>query len=66
MFILLRLSGFRRFETRIRMIILLYPGISFTANNCTLVYLVDVAGARTTSDMFHDLYENNVAETLFR
>ena len=41
-------------------------GISFTANNCALVYLVDVAGARTTSDMFHDLYENNVAETLFR
>ena len=48
------------------MMILLYPGISFTANNCALVYLVDVAGARTTSDMFHDLYENNVAETLFR
>ena len=41
-------------------------GVSFTANNCALVYLVDVAGARTTSDMFHDLYENNIADTLFK
>ena len=41
-------------------------GTSFTANNCTLVYLVDEAGARTTTDTFHDLYENNIADTLFR
>ena len=30
-------------------------GISFTANNMALVYLLDDAGARSTSDMFHDL-----------
>ena len=41
-------------------------GTSFTANNCTLVYLVDEAGARTTTDTFHDLFENNIADTLFR
>ena len=41
-------------------------GISFTADNCTLVYLVDVAGARTTTEIFHDLYESNIADTLFR
>ena len=43
-----------------------FLGTSFTANNCTLVYLVDEAGARTTTDTFHDLYENNIADTLFR
>ena len=41
-------------------------GISFTADNCALVYLVDDGGARTTSDMFHDLYEANISDTLFR
>lgn len=44
----------------------MYPrGVSFTANNCALVYLLDQAGARTTSEMFHDLHENNVASALF-
>ena len=44
-----------------------YPkGISFTANNLALVYLLDEAGARTTSDTFHDLHGTNIVETLFR
>ena len=43
-----------------------YPrGISFTANNMALVYLLDEAGARSTSDMFHDLYATNITDTLF-
>ena len=41
-------------------------GISFTANNMALVYLLDEAGARSTSDMFHDLYATNIVDTLFR
>ena len=41
-------------------------GISFTANNMALVYLLDEAGARSTSDMFHDLYATQIAEMLFR
>jgi len=40
-------------------------GISFTANNMALVYLLDQAGARSTSDMFHDLDATEIAETLF-
>jgi len=44
----------------------IYPrGISFTANNMALVYLLDEAGARSTSDMFHDLYASHIADTLF-
>lgn len=31
-------------------------GVSFTASNCAIVYLVDTAGTRSTSDNFHDLY----------
>ena len=43
-----------------------YPrGVSFTANNMALVYLLDEAGARSTSDMFHDLYATNIVDTLF-
>jgi len=43
-----------------------YPrGISFTANNMALVYLLDEAGARSTSDMFHDLYATHIVDTLF-
>jgi len=43
----------------------IYPrGISFTANNMALVYLLDEAGARSTSDMFHDLYATQKADTL--
>ena len=40
-------------------------GVSFTANNMALVYLLDEAGARSTSDMFHDLYATNIVDTLF-
>ena len=40
-------------------------GVSFTANNCSLVYLLDEAGARSTSDMFHDLHASHIADTLF-
>jgi len=40
-------------------------GISFTANNMALVYLLDEAGARSTTDMFHDLHATEIAETLF-
>ena len=44
----------------------IYPrGISFTANNMALVYLLDEAGARSASDMFHDLYATNIVDTLF-
>ena len=44
----------------------LYPrGISFTANNLALVYQLDMAGARTTSDTFHDLHATNIVDTLF-
>ncbi|XP_075168962.1 wurstfest [Haematobia irritans] len=32
-----------------------YKGISFTAENCALIYLVDTAGTRTTTDTFTDL-----------
>eukprot|EP00092_Neocalanus_flemingeri_P041200 GFUD01044860.1.p1 GENE.GFUD01044860.1~~GFUD01044860.1.p1 ORF type:complete len:381 (+),score=96.07 GFUD01044860.1:43-1185(+) len=45
----------------------IYPrGISFTANNMALVYLLDEAGARSTSDMFHDLYATQIVDTLFK
>jgi hypothetical protein len=40
-------------------------GISFTSNCQALVYLVDEAGARSTSDSFHDLYYQNVADSIF-
>lgn len=40
-------------------------GVSFTANNYALVYLVDQAGARSTTDSFHDLYASNIAESIF-
>ncbi len=40
-------------------------GVSFTANNCALVYLVDQAGARSTTDTFHDLYADNIADSKF-
>merc|ERR1712131_325394 len=43
-----------------------YPrGISFTANNMALVYLLDEAGARSTSDMFHDLYATHIVDIYF-
>ena len=38
-------------------------GVSFTSNNSALVYLVDQAGARSTTDTFHDLYAENIADS---
>jgi len=40
-------------------------GISFTSNNCAIVYLVDQAGTRSTSDSFHNLYFEDITETIF-
>ena len=40
-------------------------GISFTATTCALVYLLDEAGLRTTSDIFHDLYASDVVDSLW-
>ena len=40
-------------------------GISFTANNLALVYCLDQAGARSTTDSFHDLHTTDIAATLF-
>jgi len=40
-------------------------GISFTSNKRALVYLVDAAGARSTTDTFYNLYTENIADTLF-
>ena len=40
-------------------------GISFTASNCAIVYLVDQAGTRSTSDQFHDLYSEDSSECKF-
>ena len=38
-------------------------GVSFTSNNRALVYLVDQAGARSTTDTFHDLYAENIGDS---
>jgi len=32
-----------------------HKGVSFSAESCALVYLVDTAGTRTTTDSFSDL-----------
>lgn len=32
-----------------------YKGVSFTSENCALIYLVDTAGTRTTTDSFSDM-----------
>lgn len=32
-----------------------YKGVSFTSESCALIYLVDTAGTRTTTDTFTDL-----------
>ena len=37
-------------------------GISFTTSRHALSYLVDAAGARSTTDTFRDLYSKNIAE----
>lgn len=35
-----------------------YKGVSFTAEQCALVYLVDAAGTRTTTDTFLDMSQD--------
>ncbi|XP_024945082.1 uncharacterized protein LOC107271848 [Cephus cinctus] len=35
-----------------------YKGVSFTSEQCALVYLVDAAGTRTTTDMFSDMSQD--------
>ena len=40
-------------------------GISFTANNMALVYLLDEAGLRTTTDIFHDLFVSDIVDSLW-
>ncbi|KAF5303287.1 hypothetical protein FQA39_LY10026 [Lamprigera yunnana] len=35
-----------------------YKGVSFTSDQCALVYLVDSAGTRTTTDSFSDLTQD--------
>ena len=37
-------------------------GISFTTSDCALSYLVDTAGARSTTDSFRHLYSRNIAQ----
>ena len=37
-------------------------GISFTTNQHALSYLVDTAGARSTTDTFRDLHSSNIAQ----
>jgi hypothetical protein len=44
----------------------LWAGVSLTSSACALVYLVDRAGVRTTTEQFYALAGNNVAHTLFR
>lgn len=41
-----------------------YKGVSFTSESCALVYLVDTAGTRTTTDTFADL-GNDCTLTVF-
>ena len=43
------------------------PGrMSFTANNCALVYALDKGGLRSTTDVFHDLHADNIVDTMFQ
>lgn len=43
-----------------------YKGVSFTSENCPLVYLVDSAGTRTTTDTFSDLNHDFSYETFYK
>ena len=40
-------------------------GTSFTATTFALVYLLDEAGLRTTSDVFHDLSASDIVDSLW-
>ena len=35
-----------------------YKGVSFTSEQCALVFLVDSAGTRTTTDTFNDISQD--------
>ena len=39
--------------------------VSFTADNCALVYSLDSGGPRSTTEVFHDL-EDNIVDTMFQ
>jgi len=40
-------------------------GVSFTSSKLLLVYLLDQVGARSTGEMFHDLYATEITDVLF-
>lgn len=35
-----------------------YKGVSFTSDQCALVYLVDAVGTRTVTDSFSDMSQD--------
>ena len=43
-----------------------YKGVSFTSEQCTLVYLVDAAGTRSTTDTFSDLNRVIIGRIAFK
>ena len=43
-----------------------YKGVSFTSEKCALIYLVDQAGTRTTTDYFSDLDYDFSQDILFQ
>ncbi|XP_060533694.1 uncharacterized protein LOC132706392 [Cylas formicarius] len=42
-----------------------YKGVSFSSMQCALVYLVDAAGTRTTTDLFNDLSQHDFTLNVF-
>lgn len=42
-----------------------YKGVSFSSMQCALVYLVDSAGTRTTTDSFNDLSLHDFTLNIF-
>lgn len=42
-----------------------YKGVSFSSMQCALVYLVDSAGTRTTTDSFNDLSQHDFTLNIF-
>ncbi|XP_055387208.1 uncharacterized protein LOC129615850 [Condylostylus longicornis] len=42
-----------------------YKGVSFTSEKCALIYLVDAAGTRTTSDTFMDMSKDYTMAVFF-
>lgn len=43
-----------------------YKGVSFTAEQCALVYLVDAAGTRTTTDIFLDMSQDFTLNVFYK